>query len=152
MPPCWWPKTKDFSLAPFDRPPTIVHCRNVICVPRDWLQTTYCSETSFKHESIFICAGRVTFTMWIGFSCCKLMWQHWKDYKKERNYKRGITRVRNGLPSQFRFNLSIHKIYLGVPASCTCWAGEANVWFSSISLTSEDNFSILCHRIQKKRK
>ena len=41
QPPCWWTKTKDFSLAPFVRPPAIVHCSIVICVPRDWLQTTY---------------------------------------------------------------------------------------------------------------
>ena len=25
----------------FIRPPAIVHCSIVICVPRDWLQTTY---------------------------------------------------------------------------------------------------------------
>ena len=32
---------KRFLIAPFVRPPAIVHCSIVICVPRDWLQTTY---------------------------------------------------------------------------------------------------------------
>ena len=36
----WWKKTKDLSLAHFVRPPAIVHCSIIICVPRDWLQTT----------------------------------------------------------------------------------------------------------------
>ena len=40
-PPCWWTKTKDLSLAPFVRPPAIVHWSIVICVSRDWLQTIY---------------------------------------------------------------------------------------------------------------
>ena len=30
-PPCWWTKTNDLSLAPFVRPPAIVHCSIVIC-------------------------------------------------------------------------------------------------------------------------
>ena len=38
-------ETKDFSLAPFLHPPAIVHRSIVICVPRDWLQTT-CSVTA----------------------------------------------------------------------------------------------------------
>ena len=40
-PPCWWTKTRDLSLAPFVRPPAIVHCSIIICVSRDWLQITY---------------------------------------------------------------------------------------------------------------
>ena len=34
-------ETKDLSLAPFVGPPAIVQCRIVICVSREWLQTTY---------------------------------------------------------------------------------------------------------------
>ena len=40
-PPCWWTKPNDLIFAPFVRPPEIVHCSTVICVFRDWLQTTY---------------------------------------------------------------------------------------------------------------
>ena len=40
-PPCWRTKTKDLSLAPFARPPEIVHCIIVIGVSSDWLQTMY---------------------------------------------------------------------------------------------------------------
>ena len=29
-PPCWWTKTKDLSLAPFVRPPAILHCSMAI--------------------------------------------------------------------------------------------------------------------------
>ena len=40
--PCWWTETNDLPLAPFVRPPAIVHRSIVICVLRDWLQITYC--------------------------------------------------------------------------------------------------------------
>ena len=40
-PPCWWTKTIDLSLAPFVRPPAFVRFTIVICVSRDWLQTTH---------------------------------------------------------------------------------------------------------------
>ena len=40
-PPRWWTKTKDLSLAPFVCPPVIVHCSILICISRDWLQTSY---------------------------------------------------------------------------------------------------------------
>ena len=40
-PPCWWPKTKDLSLASFVRPPEVVRFSIVIGVSRDWLKTSY---------------------------------------------------------------------------------------------------------------
>ena len=36
LPPCWWTKTKDLSLASFVRPPEVVHFTIVIGVPRGW--------------------------------------------------------------------------------------------------------------------
>ena len=41
LPPCWWTKTKDLSLASFVRPPEVVHFPIVIGVPRGWLKTSY---------------------------------------------------------------------------------------------------------------
>ena len=40
LPPSWWTKTKDRSLAPFVRPPAVVHYIIVICVSEGWLQTS----------------------------------------------------------------------------------------------------------------
>ena len=39
--PCWWTKTKDFSLISFVCPPEVVHFPIVIGVPRGWLKTSY---------------------------------------------------------------------------------------------------------------
>ena len=41
LPPCWWTKTKDLSLASFVRPPKVVHFSIVIGVSRGWLKTSY---------------------------------------------------------------------------------------------------------------
>ena len=41
LPPCWWTKTKDLSLASFVRAPQVVHFPIVIGVPRGWLKTSY---------------------------------------------------------------------------------------------------------------
>ena len=56
-PPCWWTKTKDLSLAPFVRPPEIVHCCIVIRIYRAWLQTTYSNEW-IANVSIFLNSPR----------------------------------------------------------------------------------------------
>ena len=39
LPPCWWTKTKDLSLASFVRPPEVVRFSIVIGVSRGWLKT-----------------------------------------------------------------------------------------------------------------
>ena len=39
--PCWWTKTKDFSLASFVRPQEVVRFSIVIGVSRDWLKMSY---------------------------------------------------------------------------------------------------------------
>ena len=41
-------ETKDLSLAPFVCPPAIVHYVIVICVSRDWLQTSYWGHCKLK--------------------------------------------------------------------------------------------------------
>ena len=51
-PPCWWTKTKDRSLVPFVRPPTILHYGIVNCVSRDWLQTTNWFATKFPKRLV----------------------------------------------------------------------------------------------------
>ena len=53
-PPCWWTKTKDLSLAPFVRPPAIVHCSIGICVSRDWLQTTNTQSLSSSQRCVLL--------------------------------------------------------------------------------------------------
>ena len=66
-PPFWWTRTKDFSLAPFVRPPAIVHCSIVICVPSDWLLTTYCHETP---QGIHVYS--VLFLAYLRFDSCNV--------------------------------------------------------------------------------
>jgi len=39
-------ENKRFLISSFFRPPAIVHCSIVICVPRDWLQTKYSPKTT----------------------------------------------------------------------------------------------------------
>ena len=41
LPPCWWTKTKDRSVASFVRPLEVLHFSIVIGVPRGWLKTSY---------------------------------------------------------------------------------------------------------------
>ena len=47
--PCCWTKTKHLSLAPFVRPPAIVHY-TIVIVSRDWLRTVY---TSYGQKSSY---------------------------------------------------------------------------------------------------
>ena len=53
-PQCQWTKTKDLSLAPFVRPPAIVHWSIVICVSRGWLQTTNTRSLSSSQRCVLL--------------------------------------------------------------------------------------------------
>ena len=66
-------KTKDLSLAPFVRPPAIVHCTIVICVSRDWLQTINTQSLSSSQRCVLLWTRNVTMVagdsrMWERFS------------------------------------------------------------------------------------
>ena len=50
LPPCWWKKTKDLSLASFVRPPEAVHFSIAIGVPRGWLKTSYIESILGKYK------------------------------------------------------------------------------------------------------
>ena len=68
-PPCWWTKTKDsVLLAPFVRPPAIAHCSIVICVPRDWLQTTYCLSNWSKDVNSVAPYNTQTINGWVSLA------------------------------------------------------------------------------------
>ena len=68
-PPCWWTKTKDFSLASFVRPPEVVLFFIVLGVSRGWLKTTNCmvwQACSDKAEFSFL---RRDIAFWCSLEC-----------------------------------------------------------------------------------
>ena len=52
LPPCWWTKTKDLSLASFARPPEVVNFSIVIGVSIGWLKTSYSTEDRPQHREL----------------------------------------------------------------------------------------------------
>ena len=49
-----WPRTHDLSLVSFVCPPEIVRFTIVICVPRDWLKSSYCRSSNLCHQYCFL--------------------------------------------------------------------------------------------------